>query len=264
VPDEWWVLAVAGAAALLTAGGAFLALYTLRHLERRQEHRLDAAERHVEARIEAAERQLAALINIRPLSGPLPVDLGGWSSEPVLVDRVLREVERRQPAMVVECGSGWSTLLVGLCLRELGRGELVALEHDDRQARRSCEMLRRHGAGERARVVLAPLRLDVPAGPTRLWYGIDADDLFPVPIDLLLVDGPPGAVGRRARYPAVPLLRDRLAPDALIILDDGHREDERWISDQWAVELGVRPELVPWGAGMWIFDLAERKPAPLS
>ena len=44
-------------------------------------------------------------------------------------------------------------------------------------------------------------------------------------IDLLLVDGPPAyAVGHGlARYPALPVLRDRLAPGATVVLDDVER-----------------------------------------
>ncbi len=254
MPDGWWVLALAAAAALLTAGGALLALYTLRHLERRQSERLTQTERRIERRIGEMEHQVRALVNVRPLAGPLPLDLGGWAGDPVLVDLVLRYVLRRRPSLVVECGSGWSTLLIALCLRELGAGELVALEHDDRWERRTRDLLRHHGAGERATVVLAPLRIQVPEGPARLWYGFDADTLFPGPIDLLVVDGPPGAVGHRARYPAVPLLRDRLTADATVILDDAHREDERWIAARWSEELGVDPDLVPWGEGMWVFQ----------
>jgi hypothetical protein len=46
-------------------------------------------------------------------------------------------------------------------------------------------------------------------------------------IDLLLVDGPPGSLGEMARYPALHVLESQLASNAVVILDDADRPDER-------------------------------------
>jgi hypothetical protein len=50
-----------------------------------------------------------------------------------------------------------------------------------------------------------------------------------------LVDGPPGyGEGMAAsRYPALPALRGKLAPGALVVLDDAEREPEQRILAQW-------------------------------
>ena len=60
-------------------------------------------------------------------------------------------------------------------------------------------------------------------------------------IDLLLVDGPPGyGEGmERSRYPALPALEPRLAPGAMVVLDDASRPGEREIIERWT-ELGWR------------------------
>ena len=55
-------------------------------------------------------------------------------------------------------------------------------------------------------------------------------------IDLLVVDGPPEIVGSEARYPAVPLLEQRLAAKAMIVLDDAERNDEDRIAARWVAE----------------------------
>ena len=58
-------------------------------------------------------------------------------------------------------------------------------------------------------------------------------------IDLVFVDGPPGTTGPLARYPALPVLRDRCAPGARFILDDAARPDERTIINRWTREHGA-------------------------
>jgi hypothetical protein len=61
-------------------------------------------------------------------------------------------------------------------------------------------------------------------------------DEIPARVDMLFVDGPPGATWPLARYPAMPIFRDRLTADAVVYLDDGVRADEREIAARWARE----------------------------
>jgi hypothetical protein len=50
---------------------------------------------------------------------------------------------------------------------------------------------------------------------------------------MLVIDGPPGGTGPRARYPAGPLLFPRLTSGAAVFLDDAQRKDERETVSQW-------------------------------
>jgi hypothetical protein len=50
---------------------------------------------------------------------------------------------------------------------------------------------------------------------------------------LLVIDGPPARLGSLMRYPALPLLHRRLAGDAVVVLDDANRDDEREILRRW-------------------------------
>ena len=58
------------------------------------------------------------------------------------------------------------------------------------------------------------------------------------PIDLLIVDGPPAfAVGHgTSRYPALPVLHERLAPGATVVLDDIERPGEQVVLERWELE----------------------------
>ncbi len=143
--------------------------------------------------------------------------------------------ERRQ---IMELGSGISTIVLARLARQLG-GRIVALEHSPGWAGWVRRQLDREGLSNLARVVEAPLRSHPLALDGAPWY--DEDALAEVPpngIELLLVDGPPGyGEGMaRSRYPALPVLAERLAPGALVVLDDAGREGEREILDRWEAD----------------------------
>jgi predicted O-methyltransferase YrrM len=167
-------------------------------------------------------RQLEALQNLNavlPVSDVLPATRG-WAASPdllmVLVDLVITE----RPSLVVECGSGASTLWLALAMRRFGiDGRIIALDHDPVFGAKTRDFLARHGVGDLAEVRDAALESFTLDGGTYLWYARRAwEDL--AGIDLLFVDGPPAATGHQARYPALPLLSESLSPGAIAVLDD--------------------------------------------
>jgi predicted O-methyltransferase YrrM len=133
---------------------------------------------------------------------------------------------------VVECGSGSSTVWLAAACRERGRGRVVALEHDPDYGEQTGAALAANGLTDHAEVRVAglePLELD---GETFQWYARGAwSDL--TGIDLLFVDGPPGATGPHARYPALPVFAPGLQDDAVVVLDDTVRAEEAEILRRW-------------------------------
>lgn len=250
-------LAVAGLLVVLVgapAAGAVLfgfALLALMLLESAQLHRA----------IRESERQQQALIQIRPLLGDLPLDFGRWAADPVMVHNAVRLVVETRPGLVVECGSGNSTVVIARCLRALGRGRIISLDHDPAYARRTTELLQLYAVDDLATVVAAPLMAREANGQVVQWYGPQYEPLLEEPIDVLLVDGPPGASSKLARYPAVPMLQRHLAPTCSILLDDGDRVDERTIAPRWARVLGATLSYLEGGRGGW---LLRRQGPPLN
>lgn len=123
--------------------------------------------------------------------------------------------------------------------RERG-GRLTSLEHDADWARVVSSQLEREGLAEIARLIQAPLEPHPRALDGASWYAPAALDALPGSgIDLLLVDGPPGyGEGMTlSRYPALPVLSERLAPGALVALDDAERDGESEILARWEREL---------------------------
>ncbi len=59
------------------------------------------------------------------------------------------------------------------------------------------------------------------------------DEIGSQKVDVLIVDGPPAKIGKETRYPAIPRLFDRLADQAIVLVDDAGRPDERKIVRRW-------------------------------
>lgn len=165
------------------------------------------------------------------LGDPLPL-MGGWALSPRGMLQAIDLVTQPHVSLVVECGSGTSTLFLARALELKGSGRLIALEHLVEYLERTEQALQQHGLSEIAEVRLAPLeKIDID-GMEYMWYAVSSiADLNS--IDVLLVDGPPGGTGDWARYPAYPLLRERLSTGAVIAFDDARRSDEKAIVDAW-------------------------------
>jgi hypothetical protein len=183
-------------------------------------------------------RQLEALLNLHamlPVHRALPLSRG-WAASPDLLLVYVGGILERRPSLVVECGSGLSTLWAALALETIGgQGKVVALEHDPAFREDTLTVLQAHGVSHRAEVRLAPIsRTTIDDRP---WSWYDTQALAGLSgIGILFVDGPIGALGPRSRYPALPLLRDVLAPGALILLDDADRPEEREVLADWQTD----------------------------
>jgi predicted O-methyltransferase YrrM len=167
-------------------------------------------------------RQLEALQTLNavlPASDVVPATRG-WAASPDLLLMLVDLVISERPSLVVECGSGASTLWLALAMRRFKiDGRIVALDHDPVFGSKTRDFLARHDVQDLAEVRDAPLESFQLNGETYSWYARRAwQDL--TGIDLLFVDGPPATTGHQARYPALPLLASSLSPVATAVLDD--------------------------------------------
>lgn len=180
-------------------------------------------------------RQVQAILSLseRVHSKVALPPMGGWAVSPDLMLVLVDEMLRLRPSTVLECGSGVSTVFLALAAAQHDiPTHLIALEHDADHLSRTKSLLEEHSVSHLVEVRHAPLEMSsVEQHPTQ-WYAEQAvADLNN--IELLFVDGPPEGTGKQARYPAVPMLRDRLAPRSSIILDDMVRPEERETAERW-------------------------------
>jgi hypothetical protein len=204
----------------------------------------------VEDRIEGRDfGDDAARFVLGALSGPY-LPWGSGAMRPAGLVEVCNDIVLNDRCRIVELGSGISTVLLARLLGQLsapGERRLAVVEHDGRWARWVVSQLAREGVGDHVVVVDAPLRARTANDGGWTWYDVAAVDagldaaMGGDVIDLLVVDGPPAfAVGHAlARHPALPMLRDRLAPGATVVLDDVERPGEKEVLRRWEDEFGL-------------------------
>ena len=200
--------------------------------------RLDRVERRLRNDVLGQTQALHAIHALLPLRAPLP-PMGRYTIDPDFAALLVSTIFEHRPRHVLELGSGISTLVIAYALEAIGGGELTSIDENERYRDTTLAHLRQHGLDRAVRVVLAPL-VDQALGDARCrWY--DTTKLTDLTqIDLLIVDGPSGRSGPLARRPALPLLWHKLRSEAVVIMDDADRDDERRIVDDWR---GLYPSL---------------------
>jgi hypothetical protein len=130
---------------------------------------------------------------------------------------------------ILECGSGLTTLLIGLFAGRRGVATCT-LEHMAEWRDLVARALTRHHIP--GRLELAPL---TDYG-SFTWYRLP--ERLPQAFALVVCDAPPSDTPG-GRYGLMPLLRQRLARGATVLLDDAERAGEREVLARWAEEDGA-------------------------
>lgn len=170
-----------------------------------------------------------------------PVEpMRGWAVSPDAQRFVCKFLLDLQPNLVVEIGSGVSTIINGYTLRETGKGKLVSLENNNLHAEKIEYDLKLHGLSEICEVSLQPKGEVSIRGDIFDWYLLDEKMFEKNSIQVLFVDGPSGPLNKEVRYPALPILFDYLAEESWVILDDAVRTAERNIIQKWSKEFPIR------------------------
>ena len=203
---------------------------------------------------ELKEVKALLIISQVPLRSPPPWSTWALSAEALL--NIISDIRVARRSIIVECGCGVSTTYIAHYLRSIGRGHIYSIEHDPYWADQVRQLLEENELADWADVIVAPLEECEIEGQTYLWYSQSRlSALAEVRnIDLLIIDGPPGNLGRRVRFPGLPFFWDRLSDDGRIILDDAYRPDEAAIAELWRLKYGMEPQILDCPHGCCIFD----------
>lgn len=169
-------------------------------------------------------RQAASLVNLglllQPSAGLPP--LGGWAISAEIALYLVEKVREMKPAVLVELGSGSSTLILAMALERFApEARLISVEQDEQYA---AKVAARVTAWPQVSVRHAPL--------VEGWY--DRSTLKDIrDVDLLLVDGPRGQLEHPVREPALPYFIDRLTQRGVVVLDDASRKAEQLVIERW-------------------------------
>jgi len=189
------------------------------------------------------------LTRLVPMTLPMPKP-GTWAASEDLLLWLAGYVLEHRPRLVVDLGSGQSSVWMAAAMRTAGYdGRVIGVDHDEGFAQATRDLARRQGVEAWLTVVHAPLREQVIDERDVTWYDVDAFEGIDG-IDLLSIDGPPGQGTPYARWGALPALRGRLSPDATVVMDDLVRRDERQIVADWVARYpGFSVERLPFEKG---------------
>jgi hypothetical protein len=187
--------------------GAFLAIKKIKNKLNRDTERL--SREIAKAATESKKNQMLTfhqteayiqLHNLLDFKAPIPFTRS-WAASPDLLLTIVETVRKYKPGLVVELGSGVSTLV----LAKSGARKVVSIDNSDEWGTKTKTLISDHKV-RGVDVRIAPLQ---PYANGSTWYDISAiKDLKK--IDLLIVDGPPGSKNPEARYPALAEFKDRL------------------------------------------------------
>ena len=159
---------------------------------------------------------------------------GGMAGSPDFLKALSDHVLSQRPSVVVECGSGLSTIVVARSLQLNGNGHIFSLDHVARYADQTRLELKRQDLPRWGSVLDAPLVEHRISGNSMRWY--DTTALPSEAIDMLIIDGPPASTGLEPRYPAGPILFSRLAPHGVVFVDDAGRPEELAVVNRWQTQ----------------------------
>jgi predicted O-methyltransferase YrrM len=224
-------------------------------LKRREQALVQATADAVAKHITNSTKQLESYMAIQHYmsTGKRLPAFHGWPISPDFGFLLIDLIEEHQYDLVIEFGSGTSTLLIAQALANVRqrRGKpnhQVAFEHLDTYHAQTQALLDAAGVAPAVQLVHAPLTdYTAPNGKSFRYYDCQAilGQLGQIyaqtePKILVVVDGPPAATGPLARYPALhhvwPIF-DGAKFDFL--MDDYNRKDEKDIVRFWCDDFKI-------------------------
>jgi len=191
--------------------------------------------------------------------------LRGWASSPDVLVRLHTHIMEAKPAVIVEFGSGASTLVIADALSQNGTGKLFSIENSKYYGTQTLSQLQQNHLQDWVNLRIGELETweedhinseddDKPL----LWYPKSLVKNIKN-IDLIWVDGPPGNTCLYSRYPALPALFDQLSSRIEVWMDDTVRQEERDICENWAKKYGFDVHYYPLEKGLGRLTVSLKK-----
>lgn len=193
------------------------------------------------------------------IKNPLP-PLRGWAASPDVLLRLHSYILNHKPQVIVEFGSGVSTIVIADALRQNDSGILYSVEHNEFYGQQTKDFLRLEKLLNWVDLRVGELEpwseQHYPCTPgnnekTPYWYPQHLLKNIPE-IDLVFVDGPPGGACAYSRYPALPAIQKLLSAKSQIWMDDTIRKDEKDICELWAKNFNLKVEYYNFEKGLGI------------
>ncbi len=141
--------------------------------------------------------------------------------------RAMTSTVSRTSGPILECGSGITTLILGLALADSCR-YIYALEQDTFWYRKIALLVNKHSLKN-----VHVRQVSIKDYGDFHWYGLKGVELPPDDIGMVVCDGPPGSTIVGGRYGLLPVLRSKMKPKCIILVDDAEAERVNYVLIQW-------------------------------
>ena len=215
--------------------------------------------KHIDSKLKEemlnATQQLEAFLDIQSYfnTGEHMPPMHGWPISPDFARYLIQLLEKNDYDLILEFGSGTSTVLIAKALAKQQRarqGKLavvqVAFEHLEKYHAQTLADLKSADLAASVQLNLTPLQpYHAPNAQTYSYYACqqklaDLAATLSTTLNkiLIVVDGPPSTTGKHARYPCLPAVLAHFQQQRLdILLDDYARADEKAVGAMWEKEL---------------------------
>lgn len=185
--------------------------------------------------INNAYNQLAALLQIERLihQNTTYLPLREWAISPDAILIILQELSYYSDPIVLEFGSGQSTLIMASYLKKRGCGKILTVESNKMYADLLMKNLKHQNLHDVVDMQVLNLKnvLDAENNNSSATYDLQALKTSNK-YDVCIIDGPPLQYGALARYYPLEYAINNSSHGGKIFLDDSKRENERNIIDK--------------------------------
>lgn len=148
----------------------------------------------------------------------------GWAVSPDAMVWILAEIQKREKPVVIEFGSGQSTLILAASARNTG-GKLYSIEHDPVYMAEMRSQVEASGLSEWVEFIHCPTKKSEEISGENSY---DSGLLPMISVDIAFIDGPPPSVmGELTRFVPLSWAVRSLRKNGRVFLDDSKRDSEK-------------------------------------
>jgi predicted O-methyltransferase YrrM len=214
----------------------FVILQIYRRLSKHFEYLINLKSKEIEDKLNLELDKLSGELLVYSFHLNIPPIFTKWTIDGDLLKIIIDEIYsiNKNNITILELGSGLSTIFLSYILKKLNKGKLYSIEHDELFYKKTKNLLELNDLNDICNLIYSPLEEIYINGKKWIWYNTkfinNIDNL-----DILIIDGPPGYIQEMSRFPALPMLINKLNNNSIVFFDDASREDEKNIIEKWRI-----------------------------
>tara|TARA_B100002003_G_C14014569_1_gene489451 strand:+ start:178 stop:993 length:816 start_codon:yes stop_codon:yes gene_type:complete len=211
---------------------------------------------HLASRIQDIQSHISLHSNLN-LNHPLP-PFDEWHASPVFLHHIVSLINEVKPRLIIEAGSGNSTLVSASFLKFHKFGQLITLEHDKYYAKRTQDLILLNDLDAVAKVEYSPITNQHIDNHLYQWYDISVLNNVEL-IDMMIIDGPPKMLVDDYLYPVLPLFYSRLNDKSAILIYNGKRKTVERTINLWKIKYNdITAKYIDMNRGAYLVQKSER------